>query len=97
MKQLDISIAARRDLGEIRDFSVERFGGEVSAGYLAGFDAAFRRILDFPELGELSSNIKPPTRVLVHRRHRIYYRVTKAEVQIVRVFHTAQNARVLLN
>ena len=96
MRQLDISVAARHDLGDIRVYSVEHFGSEVAAAYLAGFDAAFRRILDFPQLGALSPNIKPATRVLIHRSHRIYHRVTKADIQIVRIFHQAQNAAAAL-
>jgi toxin ParE1/3/4 len=91
VKRLDIKASARRDLAEIRDFSIERFGGKVAAVYLAGFRAAFRRILEFPEMGSVIPDAKVVTHLYVYRSHRIFYRVDKDAVLIVRVIHHSRD------
>lgn len=91
MKRLDIKAAARRDLAEIRDFSIERFGVKVAATYLAGFRAAFRRILEFPEMGSVIPEAKVVTHLYVYRSHRIFYRVDKDAVLIVRIIHHSRD------
>jgi toxin ParE1/3/4 len=91
VKRLDIKAAARRDLAEIRDFSTERFGGKVSAAYLAGFRAAFQRVLEFPEMGSVIPEAKVVTHLYVYRSHRIFHRVDKDKVLIVRIIHHSRN------
>lgn len=91
MKRLDIKAAARRDLSEIRDFSTERFGGKVAVAYLAGFRAAFRRILDFPEMGSVVPEAKVTTHLYVYRSHRIFYRIDKDAVLIIRIIHHSRD------
>jgi toxin ParE1/3/4 len=91
VKRLDIKAAARRDLAEIRDFSVERFGGKVATAYLAGFRAAFRRIPEFSEMGSVIPEAKIVTHLYVYRSHRIFYRVDKDKVLIVRIIHHSRN------
>ena len=97
VKRLDIKAAARRDLADIRDFSIERFGGSVAAGYLASFEVVFRRIIEFPEIGAVSAETKALTYLYAYRSHRIFYRVTKTDIIIVRILHKARDASALLN
>jgi toxin ParE1/3/4 len=89
--RLEIKESAQSDLNEIFDFSVERFGKDVAVTYLTGIRLAFRRILDFPEMGVISSETKQEMRVAHYRSHRIFYRLSKKRVEIVRVLHQAMD------
>lgn len=96
MKRLDIKAAARRDLQEVFDYSTDQFGEDVAVAYLSGIRLVFARILDHPNIGEISQAIKPSTRIVEHRSHRIYYRRTKAIIEIIRVLHRARDATDLV-
>ena len=97
MKRLDIKADAQRDLAEIADYSYHEFGPHVGADYLRGLRAAFVLLLEFPEIGSVFEGVKPIVRLKTYRSHRIFYRVTKTDIVIVRVLHKARDARGLLN
>ena len=96
MTRLEIRAAARRDLEDIRDYSLSEFGLEVATAYLTGIRAAFARILDHPEIGQQSRAVNPPVRWIAHRRHRIFYRVADGRIEIVRILHRVRDARQAL-
>ena len=97
MKRLDIKADAQRDLAEIADYSYHEFGPHVGADYLRGLRAAFALILEFPQIGSVFEGVKPIVRLKTYRSHRIFYRVTKRDIAIVRVLHKARDARALLD
>ena len=96
MTRLEIRAAARRDLEDIRDYSLSEFGLEVAIAYLTGIRAGFARILDHPEIGQQSRDVNPPVRWIAHRRHRIFYRVADGRIEIVRILHRVRDARQAL-
>ncbi|RYF19389.1 MAG: type II toxin-antitoxin system RelE/ParE family toxin [Oxalobacteraceae bacterium] len=89
--RLELSRKAQKDLDDIRDFSVQHFGVDRTIAYLDTFEATFRRILDFPEIGAPHFELTPATRAIGCQRHRIYYELTGATVVIVRILHQAMD------
>jgi plasmid stabilization system protein ParE len=59
--RLELSRRAPADLDEIRDYSVAEFGVGGATAYLDAVEGAFRRILDFPEIGAMQATVSPPT------------------------------------
>ncbi|TGX53607.1 type II toxin-antitoxin system RelE/ParE family toxin [Sphingomonas gei] len=49
--RLELSREAQADLDDIRDYSVAQFGTGRAVAYLDAVERAFRRVLDFPEIG----------------------------------------------
>lgn len=96
MARLRLSAAARRDLADIRRYSVREFGASVADSYFRGFNGAFRLLRERPFAGAVAPDIRPEVRVLSYRRHRIFHRVAAGTVEIGRVLHHAQDALEIL-
>lgn len=90
------SLAARTDLLEIREYSIEQFGGDVADTYFLGFDEAFDLLASHPLIGPARPELGKGIRCLVHRRHRIFYSFDGETVLIVRIVHHAMDVRVAL-
>ncbi len=87
------SLAARTDLLEIREYSIEQFGGDVADTYFLGFDEAFDLLASHPLIGSARPELGKGIRCLVHRRHRIFYSFDGETVLIVRIVHHAMDVR----
>ena len=93
MTELRLSAAARADLVAIRIYSNDQFGRETADAYFLGFDDLFDLLIRHPRAGEKKSALGKNIRCLVHRRHRILYRVDGETVVIVRIVHHAMDLR----
>jgi toxin ParE1/3/4 len=90
--RLELSRRAQADLDDIRDYSLAEFGLEQAIAYLDAVEGAFRRILEFPEIGAVHPVVRPPTRSLGCQQHRIFYEVGDDRIRIVRILHKARDA-----
>ena len=90
------SQAARGDLIAIRLYSIEHFGSDVADKYFLGFDEAFDLLADYPLTGSATPEYGKTYRLLVHRRHHIFYAVNDDLVRIIRILHYAMDARQAL-
>ncbi len=70
-----------------------RFGDDIAEAYMHGFDEAFALLRDFPLSAPLRPELGDDLRCLVHRQHRILYKVSNETVLIVRIVHHAMDAR----
>ncbi|MGA9582826.1 MAG: type II toxin-antitoxin system RelE/ParE family toxin [Allosphingosinicella sp.] len=91
--RLELSRKAQADLDDIRDYSVAEFGVERAVAYLDAVESAFRRIVDFPEIGSVHPAVRPPTRSLGCRQHRIFYEAAGETILIIRILHKAMDER----
>lgn len=91
MADVVLSHRAEADLDNIYAWSVEEFGHVVADAYQADFHEIFSLLRDHPEAGERYRHTRRPYRMLTCRRHRVFYRVEKQRVLIVRVLHQAQS------
>lgn len=81
---------ADADFADLIEFGIERFGRTVALGYARGLRQACRRLTSFPGMAPFHPTIDPPARVLVHRSHRVFYRVDNDRVLILRILHHAR-------
>ncbi len=82
-----VSALAEADLIGIWRYTAERWGSEQADVYLDGFEAAFRRLAAQPAMGARRDAVREGYRVLFVGDHAVYYRVTAAAVQVIRVLH----------
>lgn len=91
MAKVKFSPAARADLKEIGRFSKREFGSRVAESYLLGFDEAFDLLRAHPEAGSIREEYGASIRCLMHRRHRILYKLEGPDVRIAAIIHHARN------
>lgn len=90
MPRVVFSEDLRADIANIAEFSLDRFGRAQAKLYVQGLRAACRRLGDFPGMVSFDPIVRPPTRRLVHRSHRVFYNVEAGRVLILRILHHAQ-------
>jgi toxin ParE1/3/4 len=88
--------AAERDLDGIWRFSAEQWSPQQAERYMDELVDSFDLIVEHPELAPERLHFQPPVRLHRHRSHFVAYRVEKARIEILRVFHVRQNWRALL-
>ena len=88
---LELSRRAQADLDDIRDFSVEQFGVDRAILYLDAIEQAFRRLIEYPDIGPVHPTVRPPTRSLGCQQHRIFYQVEGGTILVVRILHKAMD------
>ena len=93
MTKVKFSPTARADLKEIGRFSKREFGVNVAEKYLLGFDEAFDLLRSHPEAGPVREAYGTGIRCLMHRRHRILYKLDKGDVRIVAIVHHARDLK----
>ena len=86
------SPAAERDLIDIWLYTAERWDERQADLYLDQIAAALDRLRERPEIGTDSSDVRPGYRRLAVGSHRIYYRVSKQTVEVIRVLHARMDA-----
>ncbi len=91
--RLELSREAQADLDDIRDYSVEHYGLSRAIAYLDAVEAAFRRILDFPDIGVTRSDLRGALHSLPAGEHRIYYEHDGGRVLILRILHKRMDER----
>jgi len=89
--RLELSRKAQADLNDIRDYSVTQFGADRAVAYLDAVEAAFRRLLEFPEVGASHKAVPHPIRSSGCQQHRIFYEVGLDTILIVRILHKSMD------
>jgi toxin ParE1/3/4 len=79
---------ARADLLDIAYYTSERWNEQQAERYITDLYAAFRQLVERPELRRSYAPLPPYFRALAGS-HAIFYRVTDEELLIVRVLHAA--------
>lgn len=93
MHRVISSKAARDDLIAIRFYSIEQFGPVVADEYLLGFDKAFDLLASHSLAGSTAYEYGKSYRLLIHRKHRIFYTLEDDVIRIVRILHHAMDAK----
>ena len=92
---LRFSSLAQDDIQAVLQHTYETWGEIKQIEYTAAFNRAFERLLVFPEVGRLRSEIGKDLRSIRVESHVIFYRITGEEVIIERVVHLHFNAMSL--
>lgn len=93
MLELRIRRQARQDLVAIRYYTLARYGGERADAYLRGLADLFDKLAENAGLGIAEDELGADVRSHLYRKHRVYYRVADAMLEILAVFHHAQLVR----
>ena len=94
----ELSGRARRDLDEIRDWTVNIWGRDQWRVYYAGLGAAFRRIAANPLCGRPRDLLAQGLRSLAHEKHLIFFAPIATfdnQPVILRILHQKQNLSAL--
>ncbi len=93
-----LSRRARRDLDEIRRYTIKTWGREQWLIYYEGLVRTFERIAADPDGGRDRSLFAPGLRSLTYRRHLVFFaRITAADDApvILRIVHQRRNLPAL--
>jgi len=94
MAELRLSPKANADLEDITVYSLGHFGRAAAGRYLSAFESAFEILERYPESGAVYPGIVPNVRWTRCGSHRIFYRVEKDIVAVVRVLHFARDTKL---
>jgi len=90
----ELSGRARRDLDEIRDWTIATWGREQWQVYYRGLGAAFRRIATEPSCGRARDMLGAGMRSLVYEQHLIFFSPVASfggQTVILRILHQRRN------
>ncbi|MBF6284489.1 type II toxin-antitoxin system RelE/ParE family toxin (plasmid) [Nocardia farcinica] len=80
--------AARADLEEIWDYTLDQWGPDQAEDYVSELRHAIERVADRPGIGRACEELRPGYRRLPTGSHTLYYRITEdGVVAIVRILH----------
>ena len=91
MVELRLSVAALRDLRQIRADGIRDFGAAASDAHMLGLERLFGLLRRNPLAGQRRFEFAQPVRSLSLRPHRILYRVEDDKVSIDRIIHQARD------
>ena len=94
-----LSDRARKDLEDIRTYTIETWGREQWLTYYRHLVRAFDRIADHPETGRDRSLFVPGMRSINCERHVIFYKcleVANGAPVILRIIHQKRNMPALI-
>jgi toxin ParE1/3/4 len=83
-----LSPAAQADLGQIWDYTHDRWGVDQAEEYLRELQRAIERAAANPRIGRACDEIRPGYRKLAAGSHTLFYQVTaEGVIDVVRVLH----------
>ena len=90
-KEYLLSPEADRDLEEIFDYSVEKFGLDQTVKYLMELESVMIHLTEHPETGMVRDEIKIGLRSFPISSHIVFYRALDDHIRIVRVLHASRD------
>ena len=92
----EISQEADNDLGDIFDYTVDKFGLEQAIKYVSGLEDVFKNICCNQELGRLRDEIWKGLRSVSKESHTVFYRILEDRIRIVRILHGSRDVMKFL-
>ena len=91
-RRINFTDAAKRDIAEIRTYTLKEWGERQRDAYLAKLETKFTQLCAAPELGGDRSWMMAGVRSHSAGSHIIYYQDTGKKFTIVRVLHKSMDA-----
>jgi toxin ParE1/3/4 len=85
--QFRLTRRAESDIGEIIQYTLERWGEDQAARYVDDLESAFELLAKNPLASRACADIAPGLRRFEHPRHVIFYRQTRTGVVVTRILH----------
>ncbi len=83
-----VSPQAKRDLKDIRSYTLQSWGAAQADIYLGKIEEAFYGLLDNPEIGRERNDIKTNYRSITIEKHVLFYKIKKSEIHILGIPHS---------
>lgn len=83
-----VSPQAKRDLKEIRAFTLQSWSTNQADIYLGRIEDAFYSLLENPEIGRERNDVKAGYRSIVIEKHVLFYTIKKSEIHILSIPHS---------
>ena len=87
MSKYVLSEEAEKDVEEIYDFGLYKFGSAQAINYLIGLQKHFESLANNPNIGRERNEIKEGLYSLPYISHIIFYRTLTDRVRIVRILY----------
>ncbi|MGL4489730.1 MAG: type II toxin-antitoxin system RelE/ParE family toxin [Rhizobiaceae bacterium] len=81
------SALARKDLQNIRQWTLANFGREKSDDYIKQIDASLHLIADRPGLARDASAVRPDLKKYISGQHFAYFKITDSSIAVVRILY----------
>lgn len=86
-----LSEAADRDLEDIFDYTLNRFGTDQAVRYLIELETIFLKLTTHPGMGKNRNEIRRGLKSFPKFSHVIFYRLRENHIFIVRVLHGSRD------
>lgn len=86
-----LSEIADKDLEDIFDHTLDKFGFEQAEKYLLEIEEVFQNLIVNPQLGKKRDEIKQGLYSFPKDNHVIFYRILDHHIRIVRVLHGSRD------
>jgi len=91
MAEYRLSERARRDLEDIRLYTLENWGNDRAKQYLIELALKFEQIAAAPGLGRVRGEIDGSVRSFSATHHTVFYRECVDGIEVVRVLHPSMD------
>lgn len=92
MADYRLSPRAQRDLEEVFDYTVDRWGLPQAIRYIDLIEAACAELAEAPRLAQGCDQIRPGYRRRAVEQHMIYFRPTDYGIAVMRILHQRMDA-----
>jgi len=82
-----LSVASAKDVSDIYDYTLLKFGDQQAIKYLNGLDERLNFLADYPNSGRLREEVRKGLMSFAYNKHVIFYRVMRYGIKVVRVLH----------
>ncbi len=89
--RLRVSRSAHRDLDDIFVYWARRAGVEIADRLIEAIEEQLALLAERPQIGKKCDDIAPGVRSFPAGKYLIYYRKTRAAVEILHIFHGARD------
>lgn len=91
IKAYELSKEADRDLEEIFEYTINKFGLNQAVKYLNEFEVLFSELIINPDMGKNRNEIKSGLKSFSKSAHVVFYRIQNDKIRIVRVLHGSRD------
>ncbi len=89
--QYELSQEADKDLEDIFDYTVAKFGLDQAVIYVSGFEVTFENLCNNPMSGRERNEIRTELRSILKESHVVFYRILKSKIRIIRILHNSRD------
>jgi toxin ParE1/3/4 len=79
--------ASRRDLSDIWDYTVERWGSRRAEKYIRDVQEAIELLAETPQVGRGRAEVRDGYSSYSCGRHVVFYKIFSSHIEVIRILH----------